>query len=568
MLKLTIAICVFPIVIISTFSIVGLALVMVDKEGHWPESWPKELELYRKQAETFQVAEGNQLNIYEIRFKDREDFEQIWPTILRLKSKGAPIRLVSCSDTSRDATRMGLFDNKVPAVRILAPPFNTDVIGSLGITSGIESEWPSSVKLSTGELPEYIVKAEDGSWVPEQEAPQAVSFKYRVRIDIELVTDGKIIDLSRIRLPANIPIVDKRKLPYEKMETIDIESLVDQIGTATLSRSAEEMVSHRLLIAAEMPSGNIDPELWTKEIQRFKPIRVYGHRMNIVVVLSESYEAEDGLYIYIPISSYFPRDGDDGFTFKHLGDGVHTYRREVQPEPLEHFEDVIINGYPIKGASNSISEVIPSHLNENLIMYYSFHIDVGQKTVTDISGKGYHGQVHGAGYAKDNILGGIMSFDGDEDYISVPNVYLREFTFSAWLKTAVGSLNNRRIFLLSDGRNCYALQGNTRGSVGVYVSDGVEINEYDWQFVQGTWTHISVTHDGHNLSIYRNGRLTEAGNIETSGVKGILYIGGIDLHRGRFWYGAIDEVALFDRALTVEEIAQLYNMTGTNIGAE
>lgn len=130
-------------------------------------------------------------------------------------------------------------------------------------------------------------------------------------------------------------------------------------------------------------------------------------------------------------------------------------------------------------------------------------------------------------------------------------VYLREFTFPAWLKTATDDLNNRRIFLLSDGEHCYALQGNTRAGVGVYVADGVELNEYGWRFAEGTWTHISVTHDGHNLSIYRNGRLTEAGNIETSGVKGTLYIGGTDLHRGGFWYGAIDEVALFSRSVTI-----------------
>lgn len=162
----------------------------------------------------------------------------------------------------------------------------------------------------------------------------------------------------------------------------------------------------------------------------------------------------------------------------------------------------------------------------------------------------------------------MMYFDGDKDYISVTNVYLREFTFSAWVKAATDDLNNRRIFLLSDGEHCYALQGNTGESVGVYISDDVELNEYDWRLAKGTWTHVSVTHDGHNLSIYRNGGLTEAGNIKTSGVKGTLYIGGIDLHRGGFWYGAIDEVALFNRALTVEEIAQLYSMTGTTIGAE
>ncbi len=561
--KPNIAICVFSIVSIFLCSTSVLAKVGIYPEGHWPKSWPEELEPYREQATTYCVAHGTQENVYEIRFEDREKFEKVWPAILRLKSKGAPITLLRLGDT--------LFAEKrwVPSVRIYSPPYNTDRIASLGNLrdwrmSEVEPPWPESIKSSTGQLPEYVEQTQDGSWVPEQKG-EPTGVKYRARIDIHLVVDGKIIDLSRIRLPENTPIVDRRKLTYGKMETTDIESLVDQIGTATLSRSTEEMVSPKLLKAAEIPSGNIDPKLWTKEIQRLKPIRVYRHRINIVVVLSESDEAEEGVYIYIPISSYFPRDGDDGFTFKHLGDGVYRYRRRMQAEPSEHFEDAIVNGYPVKGASTSISEVIPSHLNENLIMYYSFHTDVSQKTVTDISGRSYHGQVYGAKYAKDNILGGIMSFDGDEDYISVSNVYLREFTFSAWVKAATDDLNNRRIFLLSDGEHCYALQGNTRGSVGVYVADGVELNEYGWRLAEGTWTHISVTHDGDSFCIYRNGRLTEAGNIETSRVQGTLYIGGTDLHRGGFWHGAIDEVALFDRALTAEEIAQLYNMTGTTL---
>jgi len=40
--------------------------------------------------------------------------------------------------------------------------------------------------------------------------------KWRARIDIELVVDGRIIDLNRIQLPADTPIIDNRKSPAKQ----------------------------------------------------------------------------------------------------------------------------------------------------------------------------------------------------------------------------------------------------------------------------------------------------------------------------------------------------------------
>ncbi|MHC4229750.1 MAG: FG-GAP-like repeat-containing protein, partial [Planctomycetota bacterium] len=81
------------------------------------------------------------------------------------------------------------------------------------------------------------------------------------------------------------------------------------------------------------------------------------------------------------------------------------------------------------------------------------------------------------------------------------------------------------------------------------------------------WTHITVTHDGRRFAIYRNGRLTETGNIETSGVEGTFYLGGTSKHSGGYWHGMIDEVAIFNRALNEDEIEQLYRMTGEVVEA-
>jgi hypothetical protein len=242
-------------------------------------------------------------------------------------------------------------------------------------------------------------------------------------------------------------------------------------------------------------------------------------------------------------------------------------------EPMdesEYFEQFVADGYPVSGGYSSITEVVPSSLHENVVSYYSFHAASDADTVTDISGAGYHGQVHGAQYVNDEVLGGAMNFDGKDDQISIPDVHLEQFTFSAWVAPVDGHSNNQQIFLLSDGVNHYALQGNSRGGVGVYVSDGtddIEINEYNWRLNPDTWTHLTVTGDGHTFSIYRNGRLTETGQIEieTAGVTGTLYIGGADRDGGRYWNGFMDEVGVFSRVLTDQEVGQLYLMTGEMI---
>jgi hypothetical protein len=234
---------------------------------------------------------------------------------------------------------------------------------------------------------------------------------------------------------------------------------------------------------------------------------------------------------------------------------------------FEHFEEEVADGHPVKAGGSSINEVVPAGLHQNLVLYYSFHANTDAEVAVDISGNGFNGSVHGAKYTNDEVLGGVMSFDGEDDYISASDVYLKEFSFSAWVKTHGSGINNRRIFTLSGGGKCYGLQGNVGGGVGIYVADNEEVNEYNWRLGKYQWTHITVTHDGRRFAIYRNGRLTETGNIETSGVEGTLYLSGTSKHRGGFWHGVIDEVAIFNRALNKEEVEQLYRMTGEVVEA-
>ena len=75
------------------------------------------------------------------------------------------------------------------------------------------------------------------------------------------------------------------------------------------------------------PSDEISQKFWTDEIKKLNPIKVYVHGTNIVVVQKETANKQEGLYIILMISSYAPRNGEDGFTFKNLENSVRFVNR-------------------------------------------------------------------------------------------------------------------------------------------------------------------------------------------------------------------------------------------------
>jgi hypothetical protein len=178
------------------------AIVTTIDRGTWPESWPKELEGCRRQAKTVQVAHGIQETVYEIPFDSREEFEKAWPHVLKLKSRGAPLILEKSPSTYH------VSGSTMPAgVRILWPSGATVELPD-GTRLEAKPPWPESIQSASGELPEYVV-AEAGKWVSFTRG-QHKGFLNRARVDIVLVVDGRVVDLNRIELPGETPILDRR----------------------------------------------------------------------------------------------------------------------------------------------------------------------------------------------------------------------------------------------------------------------------------------------------------------------------------------------------------------------
>ena len=150
------------------------ALYSVSDKGTWPESWPKELEPLRKQSRT-SVGPMVLNRHYQIPFTKREEFESAWPHLLKVKSKGAPVILVRAPD-ARLGTRISA------GVRIYSPPAQT----------------------GDRVMPEAPLPG------PGWEDPTQVRERWMYTTFIELVVDGEIVDLNRIPLPADTPIIDER----------------------------------------------------------------------------------------------------------------------------------------------------------------------------------------------------------------------------------------------------------------------------------------------------------------------------------------------------------------------
>jgi len=82
-----------------------------------------------------------------------------------------------------------------------------------GATLRTGPPWPDSILSENGLLPEYVsAEKVDGKmkWVPVERGENPAGFLYRARIEIELITDGDVIDLNRIPLPPDTSIIDKR----------------------------------------------------------------------------------------------------------------------------------------------------------------------------------------------------------------------------------------------------------------------------------------------------------------------------------------------------------------------
>ncbi len=159
-----------------------------------------------------------------------------------------------------------------------------------------------------------------------------------------------------------------------------------------------------------------------------------------------------------------------------------------------------------------------------------------------------------------------FSLDGSGDYVSAPFAYAGAFTLDLWANANTTSQTVfTSVFSSANPGNYNPHFQIEFDGAGNYRFDGGN-SELELAFgaVATAWQHIAITYDGTDVSTYLNGVFvatgTWAGLGATLGFE-IVKI-GINRDTSRSFDGLVDEVEIYDRALSASEIQDIYNAGG------
>ncbi|MCU0913100.1 MAG: LamG domain-containing protein [Planctomycetes bacterium] len=212
--------------------------------------------------------------------------------------------------------------------------------------------------------------------------------------------------------------------------------------------------------------------------------------------------------------------------------------------------------------------VVPTRLlganDPNLIGWWP--LDEGSGTIAmDASGKGNDAKLQGdPQWVQDGRLGAAVKFNGTSDYLAVPDsdsldIKGDRLTLAAWIRGNAWATSHivRKIPDTGTGSIYFIrvqstlLRGDLATPTGTIVVQGktpLRVQE---------WVHAALVYDGAEGRIYVNGVLDGQ-----AVVSGKIAESNNELRIGRgepagYFNGSIDDVRIYNRALTVAEIKQL-----------
>lgn len=186
------------------------------------------------------------------------------------------------------------------------------------------------------------------------------------------------------------------------------------------------------------------------------------------------------------------------------------------------------------------------------------HLD---NSTLDATRYGNNGTISGANCSA-AVLGRLdsgCSFDGIDGYIEVAasgslNVR-KDVTMEAWIYPLADFTSNYRaiIYAGADG-NSYNLLTNT-GDGNLRAWFGGNVLNSNSSLVANQWSHVAATFDNTTIKLYINGILDNSSSASGSIVTGRpVTIGSVNAHNNYFFNGTIDEVEIWNRTLSADEV--------------
>ncbi len=262
--------------------------------------------------------------------------------------------------------------------------------------------------------------------------------------------------------------------------------------------------------------------------------------------------------------------------FGGLIDDVRIYDRALEPHEIKRLYRI--------GATFKINKPAYTGLEDGLVGFWSFNgpdmaggVD-DERTAYDRSGQGNDGNYWNATGTQPVIgkIGQALEFDGTDDYVLIQDstdLEPAKITVSAWFR--LDSFPNSFPRILQKD----SFDPNWDTGYFIFVddtaSDHVKFRvlhtptdnataESTTSISPGTWYHAVGTYDEQNVKIFVNG-IEEASTPHTATISYStegLYIGNRP-SLTRDWDGLIDDVRIYNRVLSQDEIKRLYKIGST-----
>jgi hypothetical protein len=235
----------------------------------------------------------------------------------------------------------------------------------------------------------------------------------------------------------------------------------------------------------------------------------------------------------------------------------------------EYFDGVIdeVRIYNRALAPADIVRDMNAAVESGLVAAYGFEEATGT-TAVDSSGNGYTGTLAGPARTRNGRFGRALSFDGVNDTVTVaPELHASRVTVQAWVYPT--ALSGWRSVVMKEAQKgmvfgLYAHENLPHPAMTVGI-DGVDHSAGATTALPlNRWSHLAATYDGATIRLYVNG--VEAGTAAAAGAlpasANPLRIGGNSVW-GEYFKGRIDEVRIYNRALSAAEIAADMNRAVT-----
>ncbi|MBS1792509.1 MAG: carboxypeptidase regulatory-like domain-containing protein [Acidobacteria bacterium] len=163
--------------------------------------------------------------------------------------------------------------------------------------------------------------------------------------------------------------------------------------------------------------------------------------------------------------------------------------------------------------------------------------------------------------------------DGADDYIDVSSAFpaMTSATIEGWVNPTLltGGYSDGAIpgllrhtaagFNGSCSDLSIGLYGGKLGAIYKPPGACAGVIQSSFSAAAGTWYHVAVTDDGTNVSLYVNGNLETSAPVESNyTIYNTFRIGRAVCCAGDNFGGRLDEISLYDRALTASEIQSIY----------